>query len=240
MKYTASVITAALDLYFKGLSIRSIADHLNQMHAYQISYPTVYRWIRKYSLKIANYTDGLKPKITSHTWHADEMRLNVNGQPRNLWNLMDHKTRYLLTNQVTKRKGSHEAKHLLAAGLKKSNPTNIDLITDALASYGKAVTDTKTNGVKFRHFEDSGLTKHQSNNRLERLNGSVRQRLKTMRGMDNDQSSKIFTRGFAAYYNFICPHSALGGRTPAQAAGLELNLHHNKWLSLIRKTWERS
>jgi transposase-like protein len=153
---------------------------------------------------------------------------------------MDHKTRYLLTNQVTKRKGSHEAKHLLAAGLKKSNPTNIDLITDALASYGKAVTDTKTNGVKFRHFEDSGLTKHQSNNRLERLNGSVRQRLKTMRGMDNDQSSKIFTRGFAAYYNFICPHSALGGRTPAQAAGLELNLHHNKWLSLIRKTWERS
>jgi len=41
--------------------------------------------------------------------------------------------------------------------------------------------------------------------------------------------------GFRAYYNFIRPHQALNGKTPAEEAGIDLNLKENKWFSLIRK-----
>jgi hypothetical protein len=41
--------------------------------------------------------------------------------------------------------------------------------------------------------------------------------------------------GQRMYYNHIRPHQGLNGKTPAQAAGLELDLGTNKWESLIKK-----
>jgi transposase-like protein len=235
MKYSAGIITAALDLYFKGLSLRSVADHLNQSYELQISHLTVYRWIKQYLPLIISYTEKMNPKIISRTWHADEMRINVNGNLRNLWNLMDHETRFLLAVQVTKRKGGSEAKRLLRSGLSRKANKHLGLISDGLTSYGQAVRALGAEGVQINHFPDRGLTNHKNNNRVERLNGSVRGRLKTMRGLDNDRSSRAFVKGFAAYYNFIRPHSALGGRTPAEAAGIEQVQKKNRWLDLIRK-----
>ncbi len=37
------------------------------------------------------------------------------------------------------------------------------------------------------------------------------------------------------YYNFIRPHMALDGKTPAQEAGLNLGLGDNRWKGLIEK-----
>lgn len=42
--------------------------------------------------------------------------------------------------------------------------------------------------------------------------------------------------GQRIYYNHIRPHQGLNGKTPAQAAGLELDLGVNKWQSLIEKS----
>ncbi len=42
--------------------------------------------------------------------------------------------------------------------------------------------------------------------------------------------------GQRVYYNHIRPHSALDGKTPAEAAGINLELHGNRWESLIKKT----
>ncbi len=36
-------------------------------------------------------------------------------------------------------------------------------------------------------------------------------------------------------YNFVRPHEALDGKTPAEMAGLGLNLGENKWLGLMKK-----
>jgi len=49
--------------------------------------------------------------------------------------------------------------------------------------------------------------------------------------------------GNRIYYNFIRPHMALSGKTPAEKAGIDLQLEDNRWESLIRrsarhKKWE--
>jgi len=41
--------------------------------------------------------------------------------------------------------------------------------------------------------------------------------------------------GMRIYYNFISPHMALKGKTPAEKSRIAI-LEHNKWLSLIKKT----
>jgi len=74
-----------------------------------------------------------------------------------------------------------------------------------------------------------------NNNVVERLNGTIREREKVMRGMKSDETAEELMNELRAYYNFIRPHMGLDGKTPAEASGLNLELEGNKWLSLIRK-----
>jgi len=74
-----------------------------------------------------------------------------------------------------------------------------------------------------------------NNNMVERLNGTVRQRNKVMRGLDHEDSAQTMLDGMRIYYNFIRPHMALNGKTPAEKAKIS-KLGNNKWKSLIKKS----
>jgi len=55
-----------------------------------------------------------------------------------------------------------------------------------------------------------------------------------MRGLKKEQSDII--EGLRIYYNFIRPHMSLNGKTPAEMAGINLQLEQNRWEDLIRKS----
>ena len=74
-----------------------------------------------------------------------------------------------------------------------------------------------------------------NNNVVERLQGTVRERDKVMRAFKQEESAQKILDGFRAYYNFIRPHQALQGKTPAEKANLLLNLKGNKWLEMIQR-----
>ena len=236
MKYSANIVTTTLDLFFKGVSLRSLADHINQFYGYHISHVTVYRWIRKFLQIIVQYAQRFRPTV-SHKWHVDETKLRVNGKLRNFWNLMDHKTRYLLAIQVTSGRSAHEAKALLSNGLRRADTEELVLISDGLASYRRATNNLlmEDSDIRIKHIADSGLSKRQSNNRLERFHGTVKERTKTMRGLDSDESSQVFAENFAAYYNYLRPHTALNGKTPGQVAKVWRSPNRNRWFSLIEE-----
>jgi hypothetical protein len=54
-----------------------------------------------------------------------------------------------------------------------------------------------------------------------------------MRGSDDVETAQTMMNGLRIYYNFIRPHTALNGKTPAQKASVESD--EAKWLALIRK-----
>ena len=51
---------------------------------------------------------------------------------------------------------------------------------------------------------------------IERLHGTIRQRNKIVRGLDDENTAQTMMDGMQIYYNFIRPHMALDGKTPAQ------------------------
>jgi transposase-like protein len=55
-----------------------------------------------------------------------------------------------------------------------------------------------------------------NNNIVERLHGTIRQRNKVMRGLDDMETAETMRDGLRIYYNFFTPHSALDGKTPAK------------------------
>ena len=94
---------------------------------------------------------------------------------------------------------------------------------------------TKTLGNKVDHIAKCGITKpHANNNRIERLNGTLRERVKVQRGWKTHKSA--IAEGQRIYYNFIKPHQALDGKTPAEKVRIKQN-HKNKLLELLNNSY---
>lgn len=66
---------------------------------------------------------------------------------------------------------------------------------------------------------------------MERLNGEIRDREKVTRNLKKPDSP-ILT-GLQIYHNYVRPHMALEGKTPADKAGIQVE-GANKWLTLIQ------
>jgi hypothetical protein len=75
-----------------------------------------------------------------------------------------------------------------------------------------------------------GIRARETNNIVERLHGTLKDRTKSMRGLKAFESTKLLLEGYAVHYNCVRPHQSLGGKTPAQAARMEVP---SNWKGLI-------
>jgi transposase-like protein len=246
MKNDQKVITLSLDLYFKGVSQNSITDHLKQFYDVEVNQSTVSRWIRKYMEIISDYARTLTPDV-SGMWAIDEMMLKCNGEWNWLWNLMDTDTRFLITSMISQGRTRDVDTARLPMKEAKELPGKCPdvIISDGLKAYKEAVkTEFRpNNGQNLKatvHVREIAITNgERNNNKIERLHGSMRQRNKVQRGLKEVEPSKAFVQGFKTYYNFIRPHMALGGKTPAEMAGINLELDGNKWAEIIKISAKR-
>jgi hypothetical protein len=68
---------------------------------------------------------------------------------------------------------------------------------------------------------------------MERFNGEIRDREKTMRGLKKTDTPIL--AGYQIFHNYIRPHEGLNGKTPAEACGIKID-GKNKWLTLIQNS----
>ena len=78
--------------------------------------------------------------------------------------------------------------------------------------------------------------KHNTN-KMERLNGEIRDREKVMRSLKREDSPIL--DGYRLFHNHMRPHLALDSKTPGQMAGIEIE-GENKWITLIQNASRRS
>lgn len=78
-----------------------------------------------------------------------------------------------------------------------------------------------------------------NNNPIERYNGDIDDRIKTMRHFGSFERAGHFLNLKQIIHNFINPHMQLKGKTPAEEAGIFLPLKRNKLLDLIKYVRQR-
>lgn len=238
MKYNPELVTLTLDLYFKGISLRKIVDHLRQFYGFKVHYSTVLRWIQKYIELMRSYVDELTPRV-GETWQGDEMKVKCGGKWGWLWNLMDADTRFLLAMQLSRSREVDDARNVFAEAKAKAKKKPKAVITDGLPAYVKAFKKEffTLKNPRSKHIRNVGFKDKTNNNLIERLHGTVRERDKVLRGLKTENTPIL--DGYNIYYNFIRPHMSLNGKTPAEVASIDLNLDENRWLSFIRKALEK-
>jgi transposase-like protein len=232
MKHNPQGITTAMQLYFSGESLRNTARSLRLMGV-QVSYQTVWNWIQKYTGLMEKYLDKITPHV-SDTWRADELYVKIRGNMKYVFAMMDDETRFWIAQEVADTKDTHDARHLFEMARERAGKKPGVLITDGLRSYHDAwLKEYRTNKQvdSTVHIRQITLTGKHNNNKMERLNGEIRDREKVMRSLKKDDTP-ILT-GMQIFHNYVRPHQGLDNKTPAEACGIKVE-GKDKWLTLIQ------
>lgn len=227
----------ALDLYFRGLSLRNVAEHLRQAHSVAVSPSTIYGWLRRFIPKAAEWMDSQGAR-TGERWSVDETVVAADGNPRWVWNVVDMSTRFLLATHVSRLRRVRDADLVFRRAKRATLDRPMEVRTDGMPDYRRSVG----NELWFRsgsevvnpHVRVPSIRARNSNNLVERLNGTEKDRLKVMRGLHGRRGPGTLVEGLRVHYNLVRPHSKLG-TTPAAAAGLP-RPEGLRWQTILKQT----
>lgn len=238
MKHNPQAITTAMQLYFSGESLRNTSRSLKLLGV-QVSHQTVYNWIAKYTALMAKYLDKITPQV-SDTWRADELFLKVKGNMKYLYALMDDQTRFWIAKEVAETKYTADLRPLFQLGKAVAGKQPKTLITDGAPNFHEAYNQefrTLTKESRTEHIREIRMSGTVHNNKMERLNGEIRDRERVMRTLE--KSDTPIVSGIQIFHNYIKPHQGLKGKTPAEAAGIEIK-GKDKWLTVIQNASRKS
>ncbi len=231
MKTSSHIITTALNMYFDGLSVRKVVTQINEIFGMEFSQVTVWNWIQKYSKLVSEYVNTLQPKL-SGKYHHDETEIKVDGNGRFFWEMIDEDTRFIVAHLLSNGRYSENAIEVFQQALQKQRPTV--LFTDGSYSYDNAfrkVFGTRYKTDRVQWVRRVGIRARKTNNIIERLHGTLKDRYRPMRGLKKDTTAKNLLDGYVAYYNFCRRHQSIK-MTPAQSAGIQIK----GWKQLIENS----
>lgn len=231
MRANPEVITSAMQLYFSGESLRNVTNFLI-LKGIKVSHVAVYKWIKKYVKLMESYLEKITPQL-SDVWRADEMFVKIKGNMKYVYALMDDETRFWIAKQVSDTKFTEDVTPMFAKGKEVARKYPLALVTDGARNFHDAwKKEFRTmNKPRTVHISSITLKGEHNNNRMERMNGEIRDREKVMRGLKKDDSSII--DGYRIYHNYFRPHQGLSGKTPADLASITIE-GNNKWITVIQ------
>lgn len=222
-------IGTAIYNYLSGMSYEAVAHGMK--HQYGIPKPsksTIYNWVRQNGHKAFELGQRHKAN-TGDRWVADEIEVDGDGDKIKIFNVMDEKSRFLIATHATKGHSISEAKKVMAKAVAATNKLPKEVRTDGLPAYEQAILDMVPGA---EHVVSQGARKFINNNLSERLQGTLRERIKTFREFQNVESTQEYIDGLAAHYNYVRLHEGIGGITPAQAAGVDPGF--NNWIDVVK------
>jgi transposase-like protein len=242
MKNKPETVAEAIDLYESGNSLDETANHLWKHHAIQISATSVRNWIIKYGQKIRSVTETMEVKKGKRI-HEDEVEFKVNGQRAVFWRAKDAKTGFKFSGPV----GRRSKENCMRLGMqikkqcykvmrnRKEEGKPIRFVSDRLPQYRIVFNKIFRNvchltfGIPIKA-KKKGL--RYNNNEIEGEHPKVNLRIRHMRGVDNLTFIKSVLHLQDDLDNFT-RYRNKKRKTPAERAGIKLDLGRNKTLNLI-------
>ncbi len=226
MHATPQAITSAIQLYFTGESLRNVRNFL-ALQGVNVNHTTVYRWIGKYTKLMQEYVEKLQFN-SSNTLRTDELYLKIKGNMKYLFAVMDNETRFWIAQQIADNKGTSDVRSMFRKTKELLGHEPQEVISDGAPNFYKAI---RNEYLRTKHTRGITLDGERHNNKMERMNGEVRDREKTFRGLKNPDTPIL--AGYQIFHNFARPHGGLNGKTPAEASGIKVE-GENKWITLIQ------
>ena len=232
MRNDKNLVVVALNFYYDGLSLRKAQRNLEQVFGEKVSQVTILNWIKKYSRLVKEYMVTQVPQL-SGLWHEDETMLQCKGRSIWFWEMIDEDTKFMVASHLSGTRSMEDTIAIFQKGFDQSKVRPKAVFVDGSHVYSSAfnkVFYTLRKDTRPELVQRVGIRARETNNIVERLHGTLKDRTKTMRGLKSFESTKLLLEGYAVHYNCVRPHQSLGGKTPAQAARMGVP---SNWKGLI-------
>ena len=220
-RFDTKTIVDALHEHAQGASFRKISENLARK-GISVNPSTVYRWVSHYGRSMDAYMNTITPRV-GEQWHADEVMLTIGGVDMYLMSMIDGMTRFWLSFDMALSKNTADARILFRNAMSLAGKIPSILVTDKLAAYARAYLDEYAAKNDFHKqcyhiFEIHIRNQRQNNNKMERFNGTIKERYRAWRALKKKDSPCLLL--FRTYYNHARRHQSLNDRTPGEAAGI--------------------
>ena len=238
MHASPQTITSAMQLYFTGESLRNVQKFLS-LQGVKVSHICVLKWIRKYVKLMDGYLDKVKPQV-GDTWRTDELYIKVKGDQKYLFAMLDDETRFWIAQQVSANKGTSDVRPMFRRAIEVAEKKPKVLISDGANNFHEAwrkeMWSQYGEDVSPQHIREIQMDGQVHNNKMERMNGELRDREKVMRSLKTMDTPIL--KGMQIFHNYIRTHEGLEGKTPAEAAGITVE-GQNRWLTIIQNASQK-
>jgi len=221
MRYPVHLIITALSMFYLGKnSFRNISLILKTAFNIKVSHTTIGNWCTKFAPMFDDMRIKLLPmlNLNSDEWHADETVVKIAGVKHYIWFIIDSETRFIIGFHLSPRRDSPQAFSLLSEAANRGTPNAI--VSDRYSAYKAPV---KSIFPHSKHIRVETFKDDIPNNLIECFNKQFKAWYKTKQGFSSFDSANNLISMFVFFFNFVRPHSALNGLTPAQVAGLNLS-----------------
>jgi len=226
-----------------GLPARKTAALLFDVHKVKISHQTVLNYLHSVAPIVKPFVDGFAYDLSDQLC-GDETYIKVNGRWHYIFFFIDAVKKIILSYRVSPHRDTVTAVSAIDDVLSKlkSLPANLKLITDGNPIYLLAQHFFREHNIFFDILQVIGLTNNDPISKeyrplkqiIERLNRTFKGNYTATCGFGSQIGSVYFVDLFAAYFNFLRPHSALDGNVPALIPELDsLADMPAKWIKLI-------
>lgn len=234
MRTESRIISVSIDMYFEGLSVRKIQAQIEKIFDVYVSQVTIWKWVMKYSNLVSEFVETLKPQLLG-VYHADETAIKCKGVQKWFWEIIDEQTRFLVASHLSGDRSTNEAVALFEKSMIVAKRKPISLYVDGLPAYIEGynrVFRTMRKDIRPELIRKVGMRAINSNNLVERLHGTLKDRTRITRGLKEAKTVETLLKGWTVHYNYVRKHQSLKGKTPAQVCGIEIK---NDWHTLVRE-----
>jgi len=231
MRYPIDIVADAVYDYYAGVSLRKIRDGIDQKIGRRPADSAIYGWVKRLTKIGLAEAKNHTPQV-GNKWLADECVLKLKDRKKYwLINVIDYDTRFLLASRLSSTRNIRDICLTFKAAKDKAKKSPKVMMTDGWKAYidgCELVFGSATKHIVTTPFERKEL----STNIVERWHGTLKDRLKPMRGMDKSETHQLILEGFILNYNYLRRHESLG-KTPAEAAKIA-TFPYRSWLDIIR------
>lgn len=233
MRTKGRVVATAIDLYFEGLSVRKVKVQIDKIFGVKLSQVAIWKWVKKFSRLVSEYVETLKPQLLG-IYKVDETAIKCKGVQKWFWEIIDEETKFLVASHLSGSRTGKDAVALFEKSMKVAKKKPFSIYVDGLPAYIQGynrVFRTLRKDTRPELIRRVGLRAVNSNNLVERLHGTLKDRTKPMRGLKGEETTRTLLDGWVTHYNYVRQHQSLG-KTPAQASGIDIEAN---WHTLIKR-----
>jgi transposase-like protein len=198
-RFPPEVIVVAVRWYLRfNLSYRDVEELLVE-RGVDVDHVTVYRWVQRFTPLLADAARFCRHS-PGDRWFVDETYIKVNGVWRYVYRAVDQDGQ-VIDVLVSARRDANAARRFFRRALSTLKVTPTEVVTDAAPVY-PAVLDELIPSAWHN-------VEQHANNPIEADHSQLKHRLRPMRGLRTDKTSRVIIAGHAFMQNLRRGHYEL-------------------------------